>query len=239
MSGQSKVCNTADLLEPEYRALYDEYCQLSADGTLYWDSNNHNFRAWEYVHTFKNLNLKGNERLYDIGSENSIFPIWLKTKFPQLDITCVDTNFTGALEARAKLHNVALTFHSKPFTTDLGLADYITCISVLEHVERDYELVATMVSCLKPGGKVIITVDYDKEDVPWPFRQINVVGSGRMYGKNQIYNRIIRIAESCGAKFKFDVSDASFEFRKLGDVPGIAPLWVPYTACCLIFEKPR
>jgi len=126
----SKVCDTRELLSSPFKELADEFIQLSKDGTPDWRANNHVFRAWEYCHIYKALNLTGHERLCDIGSENSLAPIWIKKRHPDLHVTCVDPGMDGRLAARAEVHGVDLDIHKDLFTSRLGLFDRITCISV-------------------------------------------------------------------------------------------------------------
>lgn len=41
--------------------------------------------------------------------------------------------------------------------------DFITCISVLEHIERHQEAVASMFSLLAPGGHLLLTFPYNEQ----------------------------------------------------------------------------
>lgn len=233
----SKVCDTKDLLRSPYRELAAEYIDLSNDGTKDWRANNHVFRAWEYTYVYDQLALQGNERICDIGSENSIFPIWLKLRYPDLDIVCVDPVMDGRLSARADFHGVNLDIREQPFGLDLGQFDRITCISVMEHVsdQFDIQLMKRMAAGLCSGGVLALTVDYDKKDEPWPTRTRNVTEGCRMYGPEQIRSRII---DPSGLSLRVSDENAGFTYRALfNEVPGIDPMYLDYTSICLVLEK--
>ena len=151
----SKVCDTRDLDRPYYRKLAEDYMQLANDGTDGWRDNNHVFRAWEYAYSYSELKLGKAKRLCDIGSENSIWPIWLKKRHPELQVVCVDPHTNGRLEARAQLHGTALDIQSREFGSGMGKFDRIACISVMEHVASD-EDVALIVEPRNRVGRAFI-----------------------------------------------------------------------------------
>jgi len=229
----SKVCDTHDLLKPEVRALADEYMRLAADETRDWRANNHVFRAWEYTYVYQALRLKGQERICDVGSENSIFPIWLKKRHPDLQIMCIDPCLDGRLEHRAQVHQVALDIRKDFFGPHLGTFDRITCISVLEHVPSDLDLalVKLMAQQLNPGGVLAITVDYGDKDIYWP----QAPHGWRRYGLEQVWGRII--AQS-GLKLRDGGEGTGFAYRPIwNEVPGIDPLFADYTTIALVLDK--
>lgn len=231
----SKVCDTRDLDRPYYRKLAEEYILLSNDGTPGWRDNNHVFRLWEYAHSYQALDLDKARRFCDIGSENSLWPVFIKKRHPELQVVCVDPNTNGRLAARAELHGTELDIQSRYFGPGLGQFDRIACVSVLEHVASDEDvfLIRKLAEALKPGGILVVTVDYGPEDVGWPLRTENVMGGGRMYGPEQIWSRII---EPSGLRLVGE--ERKFPFRPLdNEIPGIDPLYVSYTSICLVLVK--
>ena len=233
----SKVCDTHDLLNYQYRELVDDFIRLSNDGTPDWRANNHVLRAWEYSHAYLNLDLGSAKRLLDVGSENSLFSIWIKKRHPDLQIVCVDPGMDGRLAHRAAVHGVELEMRKEKLSQNLGRFDRITCFSVLEHVpdDEDVVLVNLMAQMLEPGGILVITVDYGPSDVVWPQRTVNVIGGGRMYGREMVWNRIIGPS---GLKLVGEKDDLLFAFHPLDNaIPGIDPLGVPYTSICIVLRK--
>ncbi len=231
----SKVCNTRDLERPKYRELVEEFISLSNDGTQDWRANNHVFRLWEYAYSYVELKLDDTKRFCDIGSENSLWPIFIKKRHPELQIVCVDPHTNGRLEARAEIHGTALDIQTRHFGPELGRFDRIACISVLEHVASDDDvlLIRRLAEALDPGGILVVTVDYGPIDIGWPLRTENVMGGGRMYGPEQIWSRII---DPSGLRLVGE--EKKFEFRPLdNEIEGIDPLYVQYTSICLVLAK--
>jgi len=233
----TKVCNTRDLEKPEYRELAQEYMTLANDGSRDWRANNHCFRAFEYTHSYRSLQLDTAKRMCDVGSENSIFTIWIKKRHPELEIICVDPHLDGRLQNRAALHDVDLKVDGGVFRPELGTFDRIACISVLEHVRSDDDvaLVKQMAAQLEPQGILAITVDYGPEDIPWPRRTENVMGCGRMYGPQQVMDRIITPS---GLEVVSD-GPVDWTFRPLDNtLDWVDPLYVRYTSVVIILRKP-
>ena len=228
----SKVCDMCDLLKPEVRALADEYIALATDGTPDWATDTTSFRAWEYTHIYQALNLKGNERICDVGSGNSIFPIWLKKKFPGITMICIDPGMDPRLANRIKHHGVDIEVRKEHFGPHLGSFDRLTCISVLEHIPPDDDLVLVrrMVEQLNPGGVLAITVDYDKIDNAW----LGPPHGCRKYGQKLVWSRIINMA---GLRLREGPEGKSFVFRFQAEVPGIRRYDCDYTSCAIILDK--
>jgi 2-polyprenyl-3-methyl-5-hydroxy-6-metoxy-1,4-benzoquinol methylase len=53
--------------------------------------------------------------------------------------------------------------------------DYVTCVSTIEHISQ--ESAESMVQFLKPGGKMILTIDLSLDIIPWTDQPSNKWGS--------------------------------------------------------------
>lgn len=122
---------------------------------------------------FDNLDLKGNEKLLEIGCGRGFYLKTLKTVWPELKITGVDINqsyleqakdFIGNLEEKLKDNlKESLKIELKiADATDLPFKDKtfdrIIATEILEHIPDDQKAISEMYRVLKPGGIVMVTV---------------------------------------------------------------------------------
>lgn len=141
-------------------------------------------RAWEYPWALLNSHISSDTKILDVGSGLSLFPLYLAQKSRNVD--SVDTD-----ERKMKILSPALADILKLkvnyFVDDaLNLSakddtyDYVFCISVLEHLEEEVEngvpinrhtnkldriAIREFLRVIKPGGRVILTLDYASKDI--------------------------------------------------------------------------
>jgi len=87
----------------------------------------------------------------------------LASHFPQAAFAGCDLSESGLTETARKLPRARLAAFdfSKPGETPAALqgwASHAVCSEVLEHVEDPAIVLANIVPCLKPGGRLVITV---------------------------------------------------------------------------------
>jgi len=110
---------------------------------------------------FENLDLKGKEKVLEIGCGRGFYLKTLKTVWPGLNITGIDVNQKYLDKARNFLEGLdvklivgdatKLPFKNQTF-------DRIIASEVLEHIPNDQKAIYEMHRVLKPGGIVLITV---------------------------------------------------------------------------------
>lgn len=110
---------------------------------------------------FENLDLKGNEKVLEVGCGRGFYLKTLKSVWPDLEVTGIDLNqkyldkakeFLGSLDVRlVKGDATKLPFKDKTF-------DRIIASEILEHIPDDQKAVSEMYRVLKPGGIVMVTV---------------------------------------------------------------------------------
>lgn len=146
-------------------ALSDYARQWVADPLHHWS------RRWEYPYVFEQLERfaaerEGDEglRILDAGSGLTFFPHFVARKLPVAAIRCVDRDAAIARDA-ARLGPPASPKVSYA-TGDLSRLDApdaaydcAYCISVLEHCGSYEEIVAELARVLRPGGRLILTID--------------------------------------------------------------------------------
>jgi SAM-dependent methyltransferase len=129
------------------------------------------YRYLEYAAVLQALGLWPGAFILDVGSSNSLLPIYLATQgYAVLSVDIDDCRLKqqrkrllrleGKLFPTGRLHFEHQD--ARAFTLKNNTFDCVTAISVLEHIpdEGDKEAVREMARVVKPGGLVIITVPY-------------------------------------------------------------------------------
>lgn len=127
-------------------------------------------RVWEYSfvshwveHYLQSLSRPG-ASILDAGSGITFFPYFLKSRFPSLQMTCVDQD--EYLKDMYKKVNCTLDldvhFNARPMDRTLlpdVAFDVIYCVSVLEHTRNYAAILDEFLRLLKPQGRLIVTFD--------------------------------------------------------------------------------
>lgn len=133
---------------------------------------------------FENLELKGNEKVLEVGCGRGFYVKTLNEVWPKLDITGVDLN-EKYLSVAKKFVNDDKVKLIKADATDLPFKDKsfdrIICSEVLEHIPDDQKAISEMHRVLKPGGIVIITVP--NKNYPFFWDPVNWI-SERIFKKH-------------------------------------------------------
>ena len=141
-------------------------------------------RAWEYPWAILNSDISCDSRILDVGSGWSLFPLYLAQKSRNVD--SVDTDelqmkiLAPALADILKLKVNYFVDNALNLSAKDNTYDYVFCISVLEHLEEEVEkgkpvnkhknkldriAIREFLRVIKPGGRVILTLDYASEDI--------------------------------------------------------------------------
>lgn len=145
----SKLYNPADYaeLEPELQ-LVD---QIGIEGQ-------HESRRWEYALALQAVATWEKDRqahvAVDVGGAGSQFYQMLGDQVGT-NVTIVDP----AYEPRPR--SLESHVHRNP-----ALADVVTCLSVLEHVDHDEHFLYHLSCLVAPGGLLVLTVDYAPQEGP-------------------------------------------------------------------------
>lgn len=150
------------------------------------------FRCLEYPLVFNNLKLSYGHILLDIGSGNSIFPLFVASKGVQVLATDIDNCVVKLKEDAAKLRIFnfnAGVMDVRSLLTD-NQFDRVTAVSTLEHIpsDGDTKAIKEMSRVLKPSGYIVITVPYGSYEEE---RQKDVNYFQRVYNYKSLYKRLI------------------------------------------------
>ena len=158
-------------------------------------------RIIEYSLAFSQLEFQKKDLILDVGSSDSVFPIFLASLGNKVQALDIDHKALKLIQFAGKLgmSNLAVTIHD---VTKLPYPDnhfdIITAISVIEHVlpvrDGDIDAVKEISRTLKVGGHTIITVPYgDVYEVMWSrSRMTGHFSLLRKYDRNAIYERLVK-----------------------------------------------
>lgn len=136
-------------------------------------------RNWEYPWALLNSSISPDTKILDVGSGWSLFPLYLARKSSHVDSIDTDERQMKVLSpVLAEILKVKVNY-SVDDALHLSAKDntynYVFGISVLEHLEEEIEngiyinrharkldriAIKEFVRVIRPGGRVIITVDY-------------------------------------------------------------------------------
>lgn len=128
----------------------------------------HNWsRVWEYPYVYLQIPKNGSLKIMDFGSGVTFFPHVI-TKIGH-DVACVDIDpvcrrdslRAGEFYNREKKHSGAISVPENGKIDRLGEYDLIYSISVLEHIRNPEKFIKKFYDALKPGGRLILTMDID------------------------------------------------------------------------------
>lgn len=137
-------------------------------------------RIWEYpfaTGAIRNSLSRSRDRklrVLDAGSGLTFFPYFLKSRFPTLDVVCLDydpllQDLYAAVNGNT---GIPVDFHLRSMDStgfDGEAFDLIYCISVLEHTRNYSDLIREFKRLLKPGGQLVVTFDIsldNRADIP-------------------------------------------------------------------------
>lgn len=158
-------------------------------------------RIIEYPLAFSQLEFQKKNLILDVGSSDSVFPIFLASLGHKVQAIDIDQKALRLAQFADKLgmSNLAVAIHD---VTKLPYPDnhfdIITAISAIEHVlpvrNGDTDAVKEISRTLKVGGQTIITVPYgDDYEVTWSRSRMSKDFSLlRKYGRTAIYERLVK-----------------------------------------------
>jgi len=175
----------------ESRALLSDYDALVAEklGPDYPFPTR--MRDWELTEVLKHLRpVSGHCRAIDTGSYNTYLGIWIARIADEVVVSDLLMRrlaksllrrfrlapkkpaeapfarwYLSMRRASSKIRIRQVDLTRMPFPD--GHFEYITSISVVEHIPRVEATIAEMYRCLKPGGKLLLTTDCSPEGKPY------------------------------------------------------------------------
>jgi len=159
----------SDAFVKRNKDLYDQY-------SLWWvkDPLRAWSRGWEYGFVFQAVESVAQEaagpiKILDAGCGFTFFPFYMADKIGGAEVACcdLDSRLEGLFlsvdcgNARRPafwLEDVAaMSFADNSF-------DCVVCVSVLEHLQHRIAAFREMLRIVRPGGRIVVTMDYSRDD---------------------------------------------------------------------------
>ena len=143
-------------------------------------------RMWERIRSVCFLGNVHHKRILDVGTRESLVPIWLSRRGAKVDILEMDTTQVHQ-DDRIRVFQGDVKYMPKAFRD--ATYDMVLCTAVLKSLSGwgDRRAVKEMVRVLRPGGLLAISVDYGQEYLSFPSEATGV----RLYDRASLYSRII------------------------------------------------
>lgn len=163
---------------------------------------------FEYAYSLLYSGHRIRGKILDIGSARSVFPYYLASK--GYDVTTIDIADGSYRDKISKKFGAkSIVGDLREFQSELeGQFDFITNLSVVEHIDEDTKAVINLAHYLKPGGVIVISTDFYDEYIEYPDANRKIVidrpvGShtdSRIYTPETFEQRILKPLEAVGVK---------------------------------------
>lgn len=200
----NKLYDINDLSLPRNQQLFGELLNLSGKINVPF----HQLKWFEYAYALLYSQHQYPCKVLDVGSAETLFPFVLS--YYRYDVTTLDLDFTNFREEQGKKYGItALTGDLRDDTPELHEQfDFITCLSVIEHIDDDTKAILNLAKYLKPNGILFLSTDFYKEYIEYPNANKILVtdrpkGShtdSRVYDEKEFMNRLISPLERVGLK---------------------------------------
>lgn len=175
------------------------------------------YRTIEYPVTLAFLNLNKKHRVLDIGSLDSLFPVYLAAESAEAYAVDISRR-VGVISKISNAYsidnlNVLIADGKKiPFPDDFF--DRITAISMVEHVlpidNGDLKIMKEIIRVLKAGGKAIISVPYERcFSQEWRNHPDHGAFLRRGYSETALRTRLVKTT-GCSSQLFYFCDDAHF-----------------------------
>ena len=170
---------TIETTDPIFEKSYVEYMKSTCgNGKINLpNSYFHNFRRWECGKVFQCANFRRNDIILDVGAMNTFFSIFVAQFVNKIFMTdnfyWATREYMKGMAAPQEWMNFVERYGNgriKVANADVANLHYsdnafdkIICISTIEHVLRDYEGITQLIRVLKPGGKLLITTEFNEK----------------------------------------------------------------------------
>ena len=153
----------------------------------------HKHRNWEYMGAVEYLNsiVLSPKNILDVGGCGSPFPYYIKD-MTGANVTVIDPDTNS-------FNDFGIKYIQKlPSGKDFAGYDFISCISVLEHIPDDKAFIKDLVTNMDTNAVVYITCDWFKTGA----RLVNE--HLRTYNIDNVYNLFDAVADDCETEIEID-----------------------------------
>lgn len=187
---------------PEIDKLFTDIQNFGKEHSL--ECNKLKWFEYAYSLLYSGHRIRG--KTLDVGSARSVFPYYLAAK--GYDVTTIDMEDGSYRDAVGKNFGVkSIVGDLREFDLKLeSKFDFITNLSVVEHIDEDTKAVENLARYLKPGGVMIVSTDFYDEYIEYPDANRVIVSDrpagshtdSRVYTPETFAERIIEPLERAG-----------------------------------------
>ncbi|MYW94294.1 class I SAM-dependent methyltransferase [Amycolatopsis rubida] len=206
-------------------------------------------RQWEYPFVVSRMPDRP-ARVLDAGSGVTFLPFLIAETAPDADVWCCDQDASLASVFDAVDGPIRFTvadLHELPYES--GSFDVVCCVSVLEHTDRQEEIVAEFHRVLRPGGRLILTADLppDPPLVDEAVQVLSVLAAGFSDDDGADVAADLALPDRLTTSYAAKLDRRLLPWRhpllyRLGCLAtgqGLAPFPPPITVACLSLTKRR
>ena len=200
----SKLYDKKERELPEINGLFTNIQNFGEQHSL--ECNKLKWFEYAYSLLYSGHRIRG--KTLDVGSARSVFPYYLAHK--GYDVTTIDVAEGPYRDEIGKRFGVKSVIGDlREFQPELeGQFDFITNLSVIEHIDNDTKAVINLVRYLKPGGVMAISTDFYDKYIEYPDANRKIVtdrpvGShtdSRVYTPETFEQRILQPLEVLGVE---------------------------------------
>jgi 2-polyprenyl-3-methyl-5-hydroxy-6-metoxy-1,4-benzoquinol methylase len=163
--------------------------------------NNH-IHKWHVETILKNISYRDDTRILDVGCGYGRITIPIINKYPNVEMLGMDISKQYVNLYEENTGREAIEGNVKDLSSDIGLFDYIICVTVLMYLDGEdlKKAMKKMISRLKPGGRLIL-IENDRSGYRFQtaFGLLEYIASirceekliqGRIFGKKELENII-------------------------------------------------
>lgn len=141
-----------ECLDSGYKFYFPEW--ISGDGEFYKNLEKFDwyYDPWKWEHEVASTFCAPGQSILEVGCGKGSFIKYLEGK---KGCKCIGLEINGKSDSNPVILNESIQDHSK---SNSDKYDVVACFQVLEHIYEVRDFLDSCISCLKPGGKLIISV---------------------------------------------------------------------------------
>lgn len=198
----TKLYDKREIGRPEIKHLIGKISRFAEKHSLEYNTG----KWFEYAYSLLYSGQRWGGKVLDVGSAKSVFPYYLAST--HYDVTTADIADSAYRQKRGAEFGVkTLTLDLRKYDPQLENSfDLITCLSVIEHIDNDVDVVLNLARYLRPGGVLVISTDFYETYIEYPDANRTLVRDrpperlvdSRVYTPEAFINRVVNPLKDFG-----------------------------------------